>query len=62
MAEAHDTEASMSYAMVDCGTFENGQLKSNEFLYIDLLNYRPVLCTNEHDTFVHFNYISKRRT
>lgn len=59
--EAHDNVASKAYAMIDCGMFENQTLKSNEFLYIDLETYHPVLGTNEHDTFVHFKEVKKRR-
>lgn len=45
--EVHDDVAGKTYAIIDCGIFgDDGKLKKNEFMYIDLVTYDHILGTN----------------
>ena len=44
--EAYDNHAGKTYAVIDCGRFEDGKLKKNEFMYIDLSTYSHILGTS----------------
>lgn len=58
--EIINRRANKTYAILDCGVFENGRLASNEFIFVDLDNYKVVIGTKESDVFVEFSRLERR--
>ncbi len=49
-----------SFAVIDCGTFKMGELVENHFLFVNLETGIKVLGGKTTDTFVNYNFLSKR--
>lgn len=59
--EIIDYTSNKAYAIIDCGYMRFGELIANEFLFVDLSNYKLFLGSKMSDVYVPFHHLQSRK-